>query len=800
MFIPMTPWIIRRGSDCHMATLIRSDRRLTLKEGLFAGSLLALFYGAILWSLAYKSPTFDEPGHVSAGYSYWARNDYRLDPENGNLAKRWFAIPHILSGVDYPAESSKWWRETDDRFLADEWFYRSGIDPDRVTRMGRAMAALIAVAGAFLVWLWSRALFGPIGALFSLLLFVTFPGHLANGGLMTSDMAVSVLLLAATGAWWRLLGTITPVNLLLAGLATGALFLSKMSALVLIPTLGVLVVLKCLDIHPIRMGARWRLSSPAAKGAGILGASVIVAAITVILIWASFGFRYRAIHPKDEAGQFYRPWEWALGYDEPISLLQGLGLSPQQEHETVQVLSRHGALARSWGRTSSAALEDVKKSVLTSGQRLKLEERLARPPGFPQRPIKLACDLRLLPEAYLYGFANVFTSRGSRGAFLNGEVSKEGWLSFFPYLFLIKTPLVALAAFVFSLGLIPIRQADEANRQRWRGVIPLLTLIVVYGLVAIYSKTNIGHRHILPVYAPMFILCGAVAGWAFLKEGSRARAGRVFVYCVALLASVEAGLHFPNYLAYFNGIVRPRDAYAHVVDSSLDWGQELPATAAYVKANSQQGPFNVAYFGSASLYHYIPGAIDIFSYHGAERWVRPVIQAVPDCKPAGDDPKLSSFLTANSDYDGSLIFDYRGDDGRQGAALVKKPEALRLRAGTFLISASLTQPLFFKHVPGAGEWTQDHEKAFRALERDVEPLISDDPEVRRLGLPQRSFLGWQQTFEVYAEYRFLRLMLFLRERKPDDQINGAVLIYKLTSSDISQALEMSVRLAPAKKS
>jgi hypothetical protein len=35
-----------------------------------------------------KSPTFDEPQHLTAGYSHWVTNDFRLDPENGNLPAR----------------------------------------------------------------------------------------------------------------------------------------------------------------------------------------------------------------------------------------------------------------------------------------------------------------------------------------------------------------------------------------------------------------------------------------------------------------------------------------------------------------------------------------------------------------------------------------------------------------------------------------------------------------------------------------------------------------------------------------
>src|SRR5436305_14413767 len=60
--------------------------------------LLAALHAVLAITAAMeKSPTFDEPTHLTAGYSYWLKNDYRLDPENGNLPARWAAIPLVLS-------------------------------------------------------------------------------------------------------------------------------------------------------------------------------------------------------------------------------------------------------------------------------------------------------------------------------------------------------------------------------------------------------------------------------------------------------------------------------------------------------------------------------------------------------------------------------------------------------------------------------------------------------------------------------------------------------------------------------
>src|SRR2546423_15182493 len=56
--------------------------------------LLAMLHAALAITAAMeKSPTFDEPTHLTAGYSYWLKNDYRLDPENGNWPARWAALP-----------------------------------------------------------------------------------------------------------------------------------------------------------------------------------------------------------------------------------------------------------------------------------------------------------------------------------------------------------------------------------------------------------------------------------------------------------------------------------------------------------------------------------------------------------------------------------------------------------------------------------------------------------------------------------------------------------------------------------
>lgn len=54
--------------------------------------ILACYFVMAVGSQRNKSTAFDEIAHVTAGYSYWAYNDYRLHPENGNLPQRWVSL------------------------------------------------------------------------------------------------------------------------------------------------------------------------------------------------------------------------------------------------------------------------------------------------------------------------------------------------------------------------------------------------------------------------------------------------------------------------------------------------------------------------------------------------------------------------------------------------------------------------------------------------------------------------------------------------------------------------------------
>ncbi len=204
-------------------------------------------------------------------------------------------------------------------------------------------------------------------------------------------------------------------------------------------------------------------------------------------------------------------------------------------------------------------------------------------------------DAKVLPEAYLFGLSVVPPSLKRPYYFLMGQRSTQGWWYYFIVTFGLKTPL----PFLLLLLAVPV-----AVRPLWRkdpvAVLSLLIPVLIYFGIASVSRLNIGHRHILPIYPFLFVLAGALVPWArqqraFVKGGVAVLAGWFVVSSLAI---------FPHYLAYFNELVGgPRNGYKYLVDSNLDWGQDLKGLKRYMEAHGITRIW-LSYFGSASPDYY----------------------------------------------------------------------------------------------------------------------------------------------------------------------------------------------------
>jgi hypothetical protein len=199
-------------------------------------------------------------------------------------------------------------------------------------------------------------------------------------------------------------------------------------------------------------------------------------------------------------------------------------------------------------------------------------------PGLPF-PLPAATHIaiyRSLQEHYALGHS----------AFLLGQNAEHGWWYYFPVAFALKTPLPTLVLLVVAtISNLKSQIGKSANLQsaicRWA---PLVLFPVVYAISAPFSSVNIGYRHLLPILPFVFIAASCIT-----QHGTR-NTWRVLriacsVFCLAWLA-LGTLLVSPNYLAFFNELAGgPARGYRYLVDSNLDWGQNLWQLREWMRAN-----------------------------------------------------------------------------------------------------------------------------------------------------------------------------------------------------------------------
>lgn len=151
--------------------------------------------------------------------------------------------------------------------------------------------------------------------------------------------------------------------------------------------------------------------------------------------------------------------------------------------------------------------------------------------------------------------------------YLLGEIRKTGFWDFYLVAIGVKTPLAILA--LAAIGLFSARKI-------W---LPALFSAGIV-LVGMTSSVNIGVRHVLPVYVGLSLLAAAGAMRLF-EAGSRKKWIAAVPAILLLWAGASSALAHPDYLPYFNELAgsHPEDI---LVDSDLDWGQDLKRLSAYL--------------------------------------------------------------------------------------------------------------------------------------------------------------------------------------------------------------------------
>jgi len=216
-------------------------------------------------------------------------------------------------------------------------------------------------------------------------------------------------------------------------------------------------------------------------------------------------------------------------------------------------------------------------------------------PGIGRSP-----RLSLPKHPYLIGLAEVARhNKAGHPAYLMGVQSRMGWWCYFPVVFAIKTPAATLAllAVALAVGLAALarRRSWDPRRIPFEWVVLTAPPLTYFGL-SMASHINLGVRHLLPIYPFLFIAVAAAA--------VKTRWSRRVLPVLLVVAAIESAAVYPHYLAFFNVFIGgPGNGPKYLVDSNIDWGQDLKNLRRYLDRRGAP-KLCISYFGRADLSTY----------------------------------------------------------------------------------------------------------------------------------------------------------------------------------------------------
>jgi 4-amino-4-deoxy-L-arabinose transferase-like glycosyltransferase len=246
--------------------------------------LLAVQAAEVVTFIHRESLTWDEGDHSFAGYMMLHAGDYGLNPEHPPLVKMLAAVPTLGRPLWTPPIRARFFK-TEAYLDGRDWLERNDGASQHLLFAMRLCTVPLALALTLVVFFAARECFGPAAALVAATLVVFDPCILANSGVVTTDIAISLFLVVSLYAYYRYVKQPSAVRLVLAGVAMGLLLASKHSGILVAP---MLVALAAIDIFRAPRALRLR------QAVRLAGALAAMAAIAVAVLWAFYGFRYAA--------------------------------------------------------------------------------------------------------------------------------------------------------------------------------------------------------------------------------------------------------------------------------------------------------------------------------------------------------------------------------------------------------------------------------------------------------------------------------------------------------------------------
>jgi hypothetical protein len=225
------------------------------------------------------SHTFDEPAHIACGMEWIEKRAYTYETQHPPLARVMTAVLPKLAGARGADQKSMW-----DEGLAI--LFREGKE-DHTLALARAGILPFFWIACWIAYSCARWISGRGAAAVAAVLLVTMtPSLLAHGGLATTDMSLTAMLMLAIYTGWRWVAEPGRPRAAAFGASTGLAVLAKFSTFAFLPSVAVVALLFWWRVE--RPGWK-RLAELARERAAGFSLAVLAAAVVV---WAGYCFSF----------------------------------------------------------------------------------------------------------------------------------------------------------------------------------------------------------------------------------------------------------------------------------------------------------------------------------------------------------------------------------------------------------------------------------------------------------------------------------------------------------------------------
>ncbi|HVA49387.1 MAG TPA: glycosyltransferase family 39 protein [Pirellulales bacterium] len=559
--------------------------KLSERPGLVATLLLSLHAALLAWAATRHSPSIDEVGHMAAGLSHWHFGRFDLYRVNPPLVRLVATMPVALTRPrsDWSAYSllrgARGEFECGEQFIAanGEWSFW-------LFTVARWACIPFSLLGGYVCYRWAGELYGPAGGLLAVALWCFCPNLLAHGQMITPDVGATSLGVLSCYLFWKWIRAPSWPRTFTTGIALGLAELTKATFLVL------------------------------------------------YAVWPLAWLFWRLARASKNAGQAFQPDGSLATLEERQAGKPGLRQAGQ-----LVLMAALGLYVLNLGYAFEGPLQPLGEfhflSAALGGPRDMGVPGSARRNRFSGTGL---AGLRVpLPANYVLGIDHQkYDFEQGFPSYLHGEWRHGGWWYYYLYGLAIKVPLgtwlLFLMAVTVGITLRVMGAVADISRgasgtiggATWRDeFVLLLPAAVIFALVS--SQTGFNHhlRYVLPIFPFVFIWIGRL-GRLFadpterhrlrsLQETAERHEGRVskerhgvrsvqmMAVGLALAWSIGSSLwYYPHSLSYFNELVGgPLGGRWHMLDSNLDWGQDLLYLKTWLGEHPEARPLGLAYFG-----------------------------------------------------------------------------------------------------------------------------------------------------------------------------------------------------------